>query len=84
MGTFIIWLVIVALILLRSARQNKQEKQKCQKYERLYLSKNIQPKSYPKSSYPENILNRRNQRKCLYESNEMSLKIFQKTNFRIR
>lgn len=87
MGTFIIWLVIVALILLRSARQNKQEKQKMPKIRKaILIQKHIQPKvTRNLPLYPENILNRRNQRKMsLREQNEMSLKIFQKTNFQIR
>ena len=49
MGTFIIWLVIVALILLRSARQNKQEKAKNAKNTKGY----IYPKTHPTESYPK-------------------------------
>lgn len=48
MGTFIIWLVIVALILLRSARQNKQEKAKNAKNTKGYTY----PKTHPTESYP--------------------------------
>ena len=49
MGTFIIWLVIVALILLRSARQNKQEKAKNAKNTKGYTY----PKTHPTESYPK-------------------------------
>ena len=47
MGTFIIWLVIVALILLKSARQNKQEKAKNAKNTKGYTY----PKTHPTESY---------------------------------
>ena len=49
----------------------------------ILIQKHIQPKvTRNLPLYPENILNRRNQRKMsLREQNEMSLKIFQKTNF---
>ena len=49
MGTFIIWLVIVALILLRSARQNKQGKAKNAKNTKGYTY----PKTHPTESYPK-------------------------------
>ena len=49
MGTFIIWLVIVALILLRSTRQNKQEKAKNAKNTKGYTY----PKTHPTESYPK-------------------------------
>ena len=49
MGTFIIWLVIVALILLKSARQNKQEKAKNAKNTKGYTY----PKTHPTESYPK-------------------------------
>ena len=49
MGTCIIWLVIVALILLRSARQNKQEKAKNAKNTKGYTY----PKTHPTESYPK-------------------------------
>ena len=49
MGTFIIWLIIVAVILLRSARQNKLEKAKNAKNTKGYTY----PKTYPTESYPK-------------------------------
>lgn len=49
MGTFIIWLIIVAVILLRSARQNKQEKTKNAKNTKGYTY----PKTHPTESYPK-------------------------------
>lgn len=49
MGTFIIWMIIVAVILFKSARQNKQEKAKNAKDTKGY----IYPKTHPTESYPK-------------------------------